>query len=248
MSKLEQILILDPPIELKFKGPFKEVVTTELHLSNPSDQKVAFKVKTTAPKRYCVRPNSGIIEPKAKVTVAVMLQPFDYDPNEKNKHKFMVQSVYVPSSYGDNLDQLWKDAKPDELMDSKLKCFFDMPPEAAQNNIESPVSQSAAAHQVDTPAPKVSHPTESSSAAARDESAQLREEIRRLRNENQNLKEETLRQRKAATSSPDSASSAPANQSGGLLGGRGDAASVIPPLVFLVAAVILGLVFGKYLL
>lgn len=26
----------------------------------------------------------------------VMLQPFDYDPNEKSKHKFMVQSVLAP--------------------------------------------------------------------------------------------------------------------------------------------------------
>lgn len=26
-----------------------------------------------------------------------MLQPFDYDPNEKNKHKFMVQTVFAPT-------------------------------------------------------------------------------------------------------------------------------------------------------
>lgn len=26
----------------------------------------------------------------------VMLQPFDYDPNEKSKHKFMVQSLLAP--------------------------------------------------------------------------------------------------------------------------------------------------------
>lgn len=25
-----------------------------------------------------------------------MLQPFDYDPNEKSKHKFMVQSLLAP--------------------------------------------------------------------------------------------------------------------------------------------------------
>lgn len=25
-----------------------------------------------------------------------MLQPFDYDPNEKSKHKFMVQSMVAP--------------------------------------------------------------------------------------------------------------------------------------------------------
>ena len=25
-----------------------------------------------------------------------MLQPFEYDPNEKNKHKFMIQTIYAP--------------------------------------------------------------------------------------------------------------------------------------------------------
>uniref|UniRef100_A0A4W5JS73 Vesicle-associated membrane protein-associated protein A n=1 Tax=Hucho hucho TaxID=62062 RepID=A0A4W5JS73_9TELE len=60
------------------------------------DRRVCFKVKTTAPRRYCVRPNSGIIDAGATVTVSVMLQPFDYDPNEKSKHKFMVQSIFVP--------------------------------------------------------------------------------------------------------------------------------------------------------
>lgn len=30
-----------------------------------------------------------------------MLQPFDYDPNEKSKHKFMVQSILVPAGASD---------------------------------------------------------------------------------------------------------------------------------------------------
>lgn len=58
-------------------GPFTDVVTSELKLVNPSEQKVCFKVKTTAPKRYCVRPNSGIIEPSQSVNVS-----------GKNKHNF----------------------------------------------------------------------------------------------------------------------------------------------------------------
>ncbi|XP_053328818.1 vesicle-associated membrane protein-associated protein A-like [Spea bombifrons] len=58
MPKHEQILILDPPNELKFRGPFTDVVTTNLKLRNPSERKVCFKVKTTAPRRYCVRPNA----------------------------------------------------------------------------------------------------------------------------------------------------------------------------------------------
>ena len=37
---------------------------------------------------------------------AVMLQPFDYDPNEKNKHKFMVQSMFAPEGTTENADSL----------------------------------------------------------------------------------------------------------------------------------------------
>jgi len=28
--------------------------------------------------------------------VTVTLQPFEFDPNEKNRHKFMVQSTFAP--------------------------------------------------------------------------------------------------------------------------------------------------------
>uniref|UniRef100_A0A3B4D6W0 Vesicle-associated membrane protein-associated protein A n=1 Tax=Pygocentrus nattereri TaxID=42514 RepID=A0A3B4D6W0_PYGNA len=138
MSKLEQVLILDPPSDLKFKGPFTDVVTTNLKLRNPSDRKVCFKVKTTAPRRYCVRPNSGVIEPGASVTISVMLQPFDYDPNEKSKHKFMVQTIFAPPNITD-LEAMWKDAKPEDLMDSKLRCVFELPSENDKMNDVDPI-------------------------------------------------------------------------------------------------------------
>jgi len=137
MSKQDQILILEPKQELHFKGPFTDVVTSYLKLTNPSDRRVCFKVKTTAPKRYCVRPNNGIVEPHGNQTIAVMLQPFDVGSggqsdglsNEKSKHKFMVQTMFAPD--GDvNQDSLWKEASPDAIMDSKLKCVFDFPPSA----------------------------------------------------------------------------------------------------------------------
>ncbi|XP_062836593.1 vesicle-associated membrane protein-associated protein A isoform X1 [Anolis carolinensis] len=139
LAKHEQILVLDPPTDLKFKGPFTDVVTTNLKLRNPSDKKVCFKVKTTAPRRYCVRPNSGIIDPGSAVTVSVMLQPFDYDPNEKSKHKFMVQTIFAPPNITD-MEAVWKDAKPEDLMDSKLRCVFEMPNENDKLALPSPGS------------------------------------------------------------------------------------------------------------
>ena len=50
-------------------GPFKDVVATTLKLGNPTDRRVAFKVKTTAPRHYCVKPNSGVVNPNDTVNV-----------------------------------------------------------------------------------------------------------------------------------------------------------------------------------
>lgn len=78
------------------------MVTEYFHLSNPTEKNIAFKVKTTAPKRYCVRPNNGILLPGKSINVAVMLQPLATGDQavaaaaiEKNKHKFMIQSVFA---------------------------------------------------------------------------------------------------------------------------------------------------------
>ncbi|XP_064162143.1 vesicle-associated membrane protein-associated protein B/C [Anguilla rostrata] len=128
MARQEQVLLLEPQHELKFRGPFTDVVTTTLKLANPTDRNVCFKVKTTAPRRYCVRPNSGVIDAGTSINVSVMLQPFDYDPNEKSKHKFMVQSLLAPPEMTD-MEGVWKEAKPEDLMDSKLRCVFEMPAE-----------------------------------------------------------------------------------------------------------------------
>ena len=56
--------------------------------------------------RYCVKPNSGVVDPRNEVAIAVSLQPFEYDPAEKNKHKFMVQSMFAPEAGEINQDTL----------------------------------------------------------------------------------------------------------------------------------------------
>ena len=40
----------------------------------------------------------------------LMLQPFDFDPKEKNKHKFMVQALYTPDS-DMSIDELVRDER-----------------------------------------------------------------------------------------------------------------------------------------
>jgi MSP (Major sperm protein) domain len=83
-------------VYLFFSGPFHTTVTTSLTLTNPTDKVIMFKIKTTVPKRYCVRPNCGTLDPKDTAEILISLQPSGFDPNEKNKHKFMIQSLIAP--------------------------------------------------------------------------------------------------------------------------------------------------------
>ncbi|KAH8245379.1 hypothetical protein KR032_009544 [Drosophila birchii] len=111
-----------------FAGPFNRPVVTIMSLRNNSALPLVFKIKTTAPKRYCVRPNIGKILPYRSTQVEICLQPFIYDQQEKNKHKFMVQSVLAPTDADlTDLNKLWKELEPEQLMDAKLKCVFEMP-------------------------------------------------------------------------------------------------------------------------
>lgn len=210
MAKLEQVLILEPASELHFKGPFNDVVTSYLKLTNPTDRRVCFKVKTTAPKKYCVRPNSGILAPKKVINVAVMLQPFDYNPAEKNKHKFMVQTMFVPD--GDvNHDDLWRDAKPENLMDSKLRCVFDMPSDTVQNNnLDTNAIQGEEKTSVSKvmAEPTIKSSPKSSNLEAElkkivDDNKRLKDEVNQVRQENAQLKEESLRLRSSRNAAGD---------------------------------------------
>lgn len=185
-SKIEQVLLIEPSHELKFKGPFTEPVQTVMTLKNPSDKKVAFKIKTTAPKRYCVRPNCGELNPKDKAEISVILQPFDYDANERNKHKFLVQTVFIDpvADYAeDGKTFQWRDIEESRIMDSKLKCSFEMP------TIEQ-LLESKNVHDETTAVLESNAETELQKAAS--EVKELREEENLLRQENLKLKEELL--------------------------------------------------------
>ncbi|KAF4451582.1 vesicle-associated membrane protein-associated protein B [Fusarium austroafricanum] len=85
------------PFELSFRRPFTTEVSQTLTLKNPNPTPVAFKVKTTAPKQYCVRPNAGRIEAGQSFDVSVLLQAMKQDPapDARCRDKFLVQSAPI---------------------------------------------------------------------------------------------------------------------------------------------------------
>ncbi|KAI9091901.1 PapD-like protein [Phlyctochytrium arcticum] len=145
---MDDYLQLTPSKELAFHRPFTAVVKQTLNIrNNNSDSPICFKVKTTAPKQYCVRPNSSVVAPNAEAEVQVLLQSMKDDPPEGFicKDKFLIQSIKVPSDVlkleGDELQNrlqtLWTQAEQlkktspaaaaEVLLERKLKCVF-LPP------------------------------------------------------------------------------------------------------------------------
>ncbi|TKY70837.1 Vesicle-associated protein 1-2 [Spatholobus suberectus] len=82
------------PLELKFFFELKKQISCSLQLSNKTDSYVAFKVKTTNPKKYCVRPNTGVVMPRSTCDVIVTMQAQKEAPADMQcKDKFLLQSV-----------------------------------------------------------------------------------------------------------------------------------------------------------
>ncbi|KAG8732597.1 phosphatidylinositol-binding protein scs2 [Ceratobasidium sp. 414] len=125
---------LNPSNQLGFNRPLTQVVRRTLTVTNHNSQPVAFKVKTTAPKLYCVRPNSGVIEPGDSIDVQVLLQAMREDPplSHKCKDKFLVQSMILsPDRLSKSAHDMWvfdEDEKAPQIHQQKIKVAY-LPPE-----------------------------------------------------------------------------------------------------------------------
>ncbi|KHC86356.1 hypothetical protein I503_03858 [Candida albicans SC5314] len=123
------------PNNLEFTGSFTKQITEYLTLSNPTNTPLAFKVKTTAPKLYCVRPNASIVQPGDSLQISIILQGFSQPlPNDyKCKDKFLLVSVPAPNSIdpskvGESWSQLEAQFKP-QVVSKKLRVNYVVGPD-----------------------------------------------------------------------------------------------------------------------
>ncbi|KAI8146523.1 PapD-like protein [Fennellomyces sp. T-0311] len=125
---------LEPASQLSFKRPLTQVTKELLLVTNPSNDPVMFKIKTTAPKQYCVRPNAGRVEPNSHVEVQVILQPFKEEPplDYKCKDKFLVQTAVIKPAYEAlPITDMWARVEQEDkagIFQQKIKCAY-LPPE-----------------------------------------------------------------------------------------------------------------------
>ncbi|KAF3787631.1 Vesicle-associated protein 2-1 [Nymphaea thermarum] len=180
-----------------------------LKLVNNREHHVAFKIKTTSPKKYFVRPTTGIILPWDSIVVLVTLQAQrECPPDMQCKDKFLVQSTVVPpSTDSDDIppDTFNKDAEG-KIEECKLKVVYTAP---SASNGPGSLEDHLLFHSSMLRSSKRSTDSNSMCSAAGPEEAvaQLKEEIiaalqqrKKLQQELDNLKQSKLQKRRAGLS------------------------------------------------
>lgn len=148
-------LIQIVPEEVEFNMGQKEPCVT-LQVQNTSEKMIAFKVKTTHPRRYYVRPNTDVIPVGGTSYVKITLHMKDAKQlrteqiagietldKEYRKNKFLVVSAIVnpyhlesltqyhtlgnQKELGKKLKDMWEDITKPEMVNKKLHCQFTYP-------------------------------------------------------------------------------------------------------------------------
>lgn len=105
---------------------FQKETLDIINLKNITEQVITYKVKTTAPEKYRVRPSTGLIQPGASVDVNVYLPP---GMHSTNRDKFLIMSLVVDdpqaSEKGINeLNDLWKSSPKDDIVEHRIRCVL----------------------------------------------------------------------------------------------------------------------------
>lgn len=119
------------PDELQFPFELRKQISCSLQLSNKTDNYVAFKVKTTNPKKYCVRPNSGVVLPRSTCDVTVTMQAQKEAPSDMQcKDKFLLQSVIAsPGTTTKDINpEMFSKEAGHNVEECKLRVVYVAPP------------------------------------------------------------------------------------------------------------------------
>lgn len=126
------------PGELVFDlGAGSLPLSATLRITNPhSDQSLAFKVKTTSPKRFLVRPNQEVLPPGGSVEVLIQVQDHSsaFAQLEGVKDKFLIATCLVDeatvgklklggSSAAGAFQHLW-DVNKEDQANRRVACLF----------------------------------------------------------------------------------------------------------------------------
>uniref|UniRef100_A0A4W6CK87 Motile sperm domain containing 2 n=1 Tax=Lates calcarifer TaxID=8187 RepID=A0A4W6CK87_LATCA len=110
------LLDVSPAEELSF-GSGETEKKCLIILSNVTKNQVAFKVRTTAPDKYRVKPSSSCCEPGASVDIVVSLHG---GSQASPQDRFLVMAAEMDNAGSQELAQFWKEVPKTKIMEHRI--------------------------------------------------------------------------------------------------------------------------------
>lgn len=119
-----EMLRLNPNDVIVFKMENDEV-SGQFTITNMDESAVSFKIRTTSPEKFRVRPSSGTLAPGASQTVLIVVQS-GFQMRTVSKDRFLVMSVQIPKTdlSQKELSEVWQNSCGSKVDEYRLKCQF----------------------------------------------------------------------------------------------------------------------------
>lgn len=131
-----EMLRLNPNNLIIFKNENEEV-TGQFTITNMDDGAVSFKIRTTSPEKFRVRPSSGVLTKGATQTILIVVQP-GFQLRNVMKDMFLVMSVQIPKTdlSQKELSDIWANSSGSKVDEYRLKCQFPVKDLPKNGNLE----------------------------------------------------------------------------------------------------------------
>lgn len=119
-----EMLLLSPNDNITFKSENDEV-SGQFTITNMDESTISFKIRTTSPEKFRVRPSSGTLAAGASQIVLIVVQA-GFQLRTVTKDRFLVMSVQIPKMdlTPKELADVWQNSTGSKVDEYRLKCNF----------------------------------------------------------------------------------------------------------------------------
>ncbi|XP_034658755.1 vesicle-associated membrane protein-associated protein B [Drosophila subobscura] len=147
-KKIADIMTYEPADALVFEGPFDKYVKRKLVIRSLTDKDMVYKMKTTSPRLFYVRPNMGLLRAKSTVNIEIYMQPkLSTVPSSLAKHhKFLIVAGEATEDLED-FHGYFKQLDRANMWEGRVRCLLvHRQPEVIDtlvNELAEPIRQTA---------------------------------------------------------------------------------------------------------
>lgn len=131
-SNSASLLHITPSDHILFTQDGSSDLSGSAKITNISNFTTTFKMKTTSPEKFRVRPSFGVLAPNASAVVNVSVQP-GFSANSLIREKFLILSFQTEVENPGDVTDLWKNVDSKKIQQTRLKCVLGSSSGLSQN-------------------------------------------------------------------------------------------------------------------